>query len=58
MDVLYQIIAKDMRAYAANIEACDELCAIIIGNGYKPHVRRIKRSQVPMCDLKLVNGLK
>jgi len=58
MGVLYQIVTKDIRAYAANIVACDELCAIIIGNGYKPHVRRIKRSQVPMRDLKLVNGLK
>lgn len=58
MGSLYQITAKDVRAYTTNIEACDVLCAIIIGNGYKPHVRRIKRSQVPMRDLKLVNGLK
>lgn len=58
MDVLYQIVTKDIRAYAADIVACDELCAKIIDNGCIPKVRRIKRSQVPMCDLELVNGLK
>lgn len=58
MNILYQIISKNVRAYASNIVACDELCAKIINNGGEVKVRRMKRSMVPMCDLELINELK
>ena len=34
------------------------LFASIIDGGEIPKVRRMKGTQVPMCDLELVNGLK
>ena len=59
MNVVYQIKAKGITAYASNIAACDELCSIMINNGSTPPiVRRMKKSDVPMCDLKLVAELK
>ena len=36
MNVVYQIKAKGITAYASNIAACDELCSIMINNGSIP----------------------
>lgn len=47
-----------MKAYTADSVACDELCKSIIDGGEIPKVRRMKRTQVPMCDLALIVGLK
>lgn len=57
MNIVYQIIVKGERSYAANIEACDKACAIIINNGYIPIVNRIPKSKVPMEDLDMITNL-
>lgn len=57
-NIVYQIIASDMKAYTKDSVTCDAICASIIDSGEIPKVRRMKRPQVPMCDLELVNGLK
>lgn len=57
MNIVYQIIVKGERSYAANIEACDKACAIIIKNGYIPVVNRIPKSKVPMEDLDMITNL-
>ena len=57
-NIVYQIKTANMTAYAKNIVKCDEICARCIDSGEMPKVRRMKRVQVPMCDLELVNGLK
>ena len=57
MNVVYQILAKDIRAYTTNIADCDKLCAEIIKVGEIPKVRRMKRNQIPNCDIELVAGL-
>ena len=57
MNVVYQILAKDIRAYTTNIADCDKLCADIIKGGDIPKVRRMKRNQIPNCDIELVAGL-
>lgn len=57
MNVVYQILAKDIRAYTTNIADCDKLCAEIIKGGEIPRVRRMKRTDIPNCDIELVAGL-
>lgn len=57
MNVVYQILAKDIRAYTTNIADCDKLCAEIIKGGEIPRVRRMKRTDIPYCDIELVAGL-
>lgn len=57
-NIVYQIKTANMTAYTKNIVNCDEICARCIDSGEMPKVRRMKRVQVPMCDLELVNGLK
>ena len=57
MNVVYQILAKDIRAYTKNIADCDKLCAEIIKGGEIPRVRRMKRTDIPNCDIELVAGL-
>ena len=57
-NIVYQIIASDMKAYTKDSVSCDEICAKIIDGGEIPKVRRMKRTQVPTCDLALVSGLK
>ena len=57
MSIVYQILAKDIRAYATNIVDCDKLCAEIIKGGEIPKVRRMKRNQIPNCDIELVSEL-
>lgn len=57
MNIVYQIIAKDTKAYAKDIASCDAVCAILIGNGVIPTVRRIPKNKVPMSDLELVAEL-
>lgn len=57
-NVVYQIKTTNMTAYTKNIVTCDEICARCIDSGEMPKVRRMKRTQVPMCDLELVAELK
>ena len=57
MNIVYQIQAKDIRAYTTNIADCDKLCAEIIKGGEIPRVRRMKRTDIPNCDIELVAGL-
>lgn len=57
MNIVYQILAKDIRAYTTNIADCDKLCAEIIKGGEIPRVRRMKRTDIPNCDIELVAGL-
>lgn len=57
MSIVYQILAKDIRAYATNIVDCDKLCAEIIKGGEIPRVRRMKRTDIPNCDIELVAEL-
>lgn len=57
-NIVYQIKTANMTSYTKNIVACDEICARYIDSGEMPQVRRMKRVQVPMSDLELVNGLK
>ena len=57
MNIVYQILAKDIRAYTTNIADCDKLCAAIIKGGEIPRVRRMKRTDIPNCDIELVAGL-
>lgn len=57
MSIVYQILAKDIRAYATNIVDCDKLCAEIIKGGEIPKVRRMKKTDVPTRDIELVSLL-
>lgn len=57
MSIVYQILAKDIRAYATNIADCDKLCAEIIKGGEIPKVRRMKKTDVPARDIELVSLL-
>lgn len=57
MNIVYQILAKDNRAYTTNIADCDKLCAEIIKGGEIPRVRRMKRTDIPNCDIELVARL-
>lgn len=57
-NIVYQIKTANMTAYTKNIVTCDEICARCIDSGEMPKVRRMKRNQVPICDLELVNELK
>ena len=57
-NIVYQIKTANMTAYTKDIVTCDEICARCIDSGEMPKVRRMKRVQVPMCDLELVNELK
>lgn len=58
MNIVYQIKSHNTVAYAKDIASCDNLCAIIIGNGYPPPtVRRMKRSDVPLSDIEMLNEL-
>ena len=58
MNVVYQIKSVDLLAYTTNIADCDDLCVTIINNGYPPpFVRRMKRTDVPLSDLELINEL-
>lgn len=57
MNVVYQILAKDTRAYTTNIADCDKLCAEIIKGGEIPKVRRMKKTDVPTRDIELVSLL-
>lgn len=54
---LYRIESQDTLVYTKNATVCDEFCAAMMNNGYAYKVRRVKRSQVPMRELKLVAGL-
>ena len=57
MNIVYQIQAKDIRAYTTNIADCNRLCAEIIKGGEISKVRRMKRTYIPNCDIELVAGL-
>jgi len=58
MNIVYQIKANGVLAYALNIVKCDEICAKLINEGIYPKVRRMKKSDVPMSDLSMVLALK
>jgi len=57
MKIVYRILSDNVKFYTNNIVACDAICAGIIENGFIPKVRRMLKRDVPISDLKLVEGL-
>lgn len=58
--MIYRITSPDDKntvAYAKTMADADKVAAIIIGNGYRVKVRRIKRQNVPLCEIEMVNML-
>lgn len=58
MKIFYRIVAKDTKMYTRSLSVCDRVCAALIANGYTPNVTRLKYSQVPISDIRLVINLK
>lgn len=58
MNIFYRIIAKDTKIYTRSLSVCDRMCAALIANGYTPDVTRLRYSQIPISDIKLVINLK
>ena len=58
MNIFYRIIAKDTKIYTRSLSVCDRMCAALIANGYTPDVTRLRYSQVPISDIRLVINLK
>lgn len=58
MNIFYRIIAEDTKIYTRSLSVCDQMRAALIANGYTPNVTRLRYSQVPISDIRLVINLK
>ena len=58
--ILYRISSPDDKecvAYTTTPQAADQMAAIIMGNGYRAHVKRLRRRDVPLNEIHIVNEL-
>lgn len=58
--MIYRITSPDDKntvAYTKTMADADKVASIMIGNGYRVNVRRIKKSHVPLKEIELVNLL-
>ena len=58
--MIYRITSPDDKntvAYTKTLADADKVASIMIGNGYRVNVRRIKKFHVPLKEIELVNLL-
>ena len=60
MDALYRITAGEGSGcvcYAKNQEGADAVAAAMYGNGFRAHIQRLKKTEVPLGEIHIVNHL-